>query len=433
MKEVGLLIDLYLSPTEEESVVRHAASDFFIPLIKLLKNAKTSRASVNVPLSTLELLDKSGFQSLISEIKQLRDDEKIELVGAAAYNPLLTELPVELVEKQIILNEYALGYYFGAKQGFEGEPSILIKDVEGFVPTLGVVNSNVLKVLQQLDYKWVFANSICLPEDKEKSGVNVFNYGEEDLKLVRFDENISKLSNESSQENLAEIEREIISKKESPESEFFIRISDELEVDTNFEIRREENYFKKKLEFVELFLDIISKEGLTINCVRDVVKNSKKDSIDEKSEVGIFPDKLKNGMDNPVIGVLSGEKSGELSSLFRGLDALLIGTLSGESTATEGDEYSTLCLWNEPRVGIITDSNLHNIVCLNVLFSRFICYEKYVYTNLVDLGLLSLTAAGIVLCKYVTLLKDIIKYKSEEGFTQKIESLENKVIDLLKC
>ena len=427
-----MLIDLYLSPTEEESVVKRTASDFFIPLIKFIKNAKDIRASVNIPLSTLELLDKFGFQSLISEIKQLRDDEKIELVGTAAYSPLLTELSVGLVEKQIILNEYALGYYFGAKQGFEGEPSILIKDVEGFVPTLGVVDGKVLNLLHQLDYKWVYIDGICLPEDKEKSSASVFNYGEGDLNLVRFDEDLGKLIRRFSQENLAEIERVIISKKEASDGAFFIRISDELEIETNLEIERDENNYKKMLEFVELFLDVVRKEGLTINCVRDVVKNSKKDVVDEKSEMGDIQKKLKSRDRNLLIKVLYGEQNGELKSVFKAMDSALVEALSEGSTSYEEGDYSTICIWQEQELSMITDNDLHTMVCLDILLSRFICHEKYVYSYLVDSGLGDINQTKATLCKYVTLLKDIVKYRSAEDFTQKVQALENKLVDLLK-
>lgn len=79
-------------------------------------------------------MDKYGYYEWIDDVKNLYDNERVELVGSGAYHPLLTQLPIELMEDQIILNEKGLGYYFGSRKDFEGSPAIMLKDVKGFFP-----------------------------------------------------------------------------------------------------------------------------------------------------------------------------------------------------------------------------------------------------------------------------------------------------------
>ncbi len=175
MRRLAFTLHINQPPWQREDALREAAVKCYLPLIKLIKEKKY-KVTLSVPLSLLELMDKYGYQQWLDDIKELVRAGRVELVGGAAYNALLTEIPSEFskfAEKQIILNEYALGYYFGKKGGFEGDPSILIRDLKGFFPPNLLVSSNLIDLVNDLGYEWVLVNPISLEsgETSIKSGV----------------------------------------------------------------------------------------------------------------------------------------------------------------------------------------------------------------------------------------------------------------------
>lgn len=158
MKEVGLLINLYQPPTRDESQIQQFVQNCCFPLIKLLKKNKKIKVFVCIPLSTLELLDKYGYKDVILGLKDLYDADKIQLTSTTAYYSFLIDLSKDMLQKQIILNEYGLGYYFGARQGFEGEASIMIRDLDTFFPPEFETTEEINDVIQELGYKEVFSD-----------------------------------------------------------------------------------------------------------------------------------------------------------------------------------------------------------------------------------------------------------------------------------
>jgi len=170
VKEAGLLIDFYQPPIHNESVVKKVISDFHLPLIRILKMYKSLPFSISVPLSTVELWEDFGFESLISELRDFCQNEnqsdRIEMLSSSPYGMILNGLPENVVESQIILNEYGLGYYFGSTQGFEGDPSVVLKDIDGFVSSSSFVDDTVIKILNDLGYKWV-----AIENEGQRSGI----------------------------------------------------------------------------------------------------------------------------------------------------------------------------------------------------------------------------------------------------------------------
>jgi len=151
--KIALVLHLYQPPTQDEAVFRRIFSQCYQPLIKLIKNKKNFSLTLNIPLSLLEQADKYGYGDWISDIKTLYASERVELVGTAAYHPLLTKLSIESAERQIVLNEYALGYYFGSRTGFEGE----------FFSPECAVNNEVVSLVSELGYDWVLVDQTAIP------------------------------------------------------------------------------------------------------------------------------------------------------------------------------------------------------------------------------------------------------------------------------
>lgn len=160
--KVGLHLHLYQPCVQEEDTFKSVVSQCYSPLIKYLKTKKNITVSADVSLSLLEQLDKYGYSSLINDIKALVGQQRIELVGSAAYHPLLTKIPAKFIEKQIVLNEYAQGFYFGSHVDFEGNPSVQIKDLRGFFAPELAINTEIVKTIEEFGYNWLIVDETAL-------------------------------------------------------------------------------------------------------------------------------------------------------------------------------------------------------------------------------------------------------------------------------
>jgi len=149
---IGLLLHLYQPPWQYASVVTNISQSCYLPLLKLFKNKKGFKVTVNTPLSLLEWFEKLRIDDSIPQLKQLIELGVVEVVGSGAYHPILTKIPAGEVERQIILNELGLGYFYGKTEGFEGEDSMLIKNLGGFFPPELAFNVQIGETLADLGY-----------------------------------------------------------------------------------------------------------------------------------------------------------------------------------------------------------------------------------------------------------------------------------------
>lgn len=160
--KVALLLHLYQPPQQNAHVVHEIAKSSYLPLLKLLKQKKDLKLTINVPLSLLEWFEKEKIETFMPDLKNLIASGRVEIVGCGAYHPILTKFEESEVERQVILNEGGLAYYLGKTAGFEGEPSLMIKGVKGFFPPEMSVSNKVTKVLNELSYEWVAVDEVAV-------------------------------------------------------------------------------------------------------------------------------------------------------------------------------------------------------------------------------------------------------------------------------
>jgi len=189
------LLHFYQPSNQFGEVIKKVTQECYAPLIKSVKNNKRIKITADFPLSLLEQLDRYGFNWLIRDIKDLIDAGRIELVGSAAYHPLLTKISRDFVDKQVILNESSLAYYFGTNKDFEGEDCFMIKGLKGFFPPEMGVNINVLEMLGGLGYEWVSVDEFCLPKDSRGvlKGGFVCSLGSQTPRLIVRDRELADL------------------------------------------------------------------------------------------------------------------------------------------------------------------------------------------------------------------------------------------------
>jgi hypothetical protein len=420
VKEVGLIIDLYQSPTQEESVLKHAVSDFFVPLIKIIRSFKSIKVSLNIPLSTLELLDNYGYKSVIEDIKNLYENDRIEIVGSPAYNPLLTEVNSKIIENEIILNEYALGSYFGAKQGFEGEPSMMIKDIDGFLPTGNIINEAVLDVLGELKYTWVLADVRCISITPKITNSLVYKYLS-DLKIVVPNNEIGDLVNSFNIKSFDEIWSSINTVTNNIGDKIVLVINNDL-----YHIQEEvgTDFYKKKISVLDQLIENLCKENTQITSVREIIKNIS----------GEEPLKIKDVKDlTQDRGLYSSYyyTDTELVELLKKIDRGLEEVIIADKEDVTYEDHQTLCMWKNEELGTINDNNIHNKVCFSSILYKYICLDKYVYSFMLNASENAVENSKIMLRRYMSYVRDIIKYRSDESFKNEFLPLVEKLTKLI--
>ncbi len=132
------------------------SSPTFLPvLLRHLGSNKHLKFNFVLPLSYLEKITETNvFEAL--------DTDQVQLLNTCAYLTLPNAVKLADIEEELILNEYALGYYFGKKKGFEGEDAILVKDLDTLFisfPKASPEFSHMLLSAKALGY-----NNLVFPE-----------------------------------------------------------------------------------------------------------------------------------------------------------------------------------------------------------------------------------------------------------------------------
>ncbi len=191
---LAFLLHIYQPPVQENRTVEDITKSSYLPLLKTIKNSRDLRITLNIPLSLSYLLHATGSDETNELIRELFEAEKMELTSCGAYHPLLTRLPDSLVEREIVLNERGLGYYYGKDRGFEGQEALMIKNVTGFFPPEAAINQNLVKKLDSMGYSWVFADDVVIPRDDKYQGYDpVHDIEGLDIKLVTRHHGISNM------------------------------------------------------------------------------------------------------------------------------------------------------------------------------------------------------------------------------------------------
>jgi hypothetical protein len=152
--------------------------DFSIPLFEKdsnLKNfshnlkdlsryiSKTNNTKFYISI-TLEFLTtfKDEISPLMESLKSLVKEDRVEFVVRDSFDIDSLKFPKNVSEFNFIFNEYLLGYFFGDKRNFEGDPSIMIKNLSNIMPYSGIMRSGCLPFLKEMGYSNFFINKAAL-------------------------------------------------------------------------------------------------------------------------------------------------------------------------------------------------------------------------------------------------------------------------------
>lgn len=114
---------------------------------------KTNNVKFYISIS-LEFVStfKNDIQPLLDSIRKLIREERVEFVVKDSFDVNSLKFNRSISEFNFILNEYLLGYFFGDKRNFEGDPSIMIKNLNTISPYLGLLEKKDIEFLSGMGY-----------------------------------------------------------------------------------------------------------------------------------------------------------------------------------------------------------------------------------------------------------------------------------------
>jgi len=143
------LLHFYQPPTTDNETIIEAAEKSYIRIISALKRNKQIKFTLNITGCLLDRLEILGYQELINDLKTMLLSGQIELIGSAAFHPLLALLPDTEIIRQIKLNEKILEKHFGQKFKAKGF----------FIPE-AAYGVKLAKIVKKLNYNWIMLDEI---------------------------------------------------------------------------------------------------------------------------------------------------------------------------------------------------------------------------------------------------------------------------------
>ncbi len=144
---------------QDEAEFSSRCKDIYYPLLRLIKSKAEVKVSIIVSVSFIENMVRTDHVDWLTDLKELVDREKVELVNTSAYNTI--HIDSKLFEEDVVLNEYVLSCFFGQKQVYEGEDALVIKDLNGiYVPYIS--SEAQIRVIDSLSYNWVLINDMSM-------------------------------------------------------------------------------------------------------------------------------------------------------------------------------------------------------------------------------------------------------------------------------
>lgn len=151
-------LHLYQPPTQTKGILDQVTQESYALIPKLLRKYPQARFTINFSGSLLELLETSGYQTLLKEYRELVVSGRIELVGSAMYHPILALFPEEEIRRQIMLHEEFSHRIFGETYQSKGF----------YIPEM-TYSKKVADVVRTLGFEWLILDEFHFPKGKPQS------------------------------------------------------------------------------------------------------------------------------------------------------------------------------------------------------------------------------------------------------------------------
>lgn len=159
---VVYLFHIYQPHWQTKEILEDNYQKFYLPLLHVLETHPEYKITLNIAASLTEQLVRENKTEFFERAKKLIENGQIELVGSAAYHPVLPLIPEDEVIRQIKLNDEINSKYFGDSWRREGF----------FIPELAY-SKEVSKIVKDLGFKWIAVDQSSTKENLDWSKLNI--------------------------------------------------------------------------------------------------------------------------------------------------------------------------------------------------------------------------------------------------------------------
>jgi len=142
-------LHIYQPPTQTEEIVRKVTDECYRPLVKILKENKSAKITLNINACLCEQLVRYNLSDVIDGFGELAQEGRIEFTGSAKYHPILPLIPKDEVKRQIELNQKENENYFRG-----------VYQPKGFFPPEMCYSKEVAKIVKKLGFEWIIIDEI---------------------------------------------------------------------------------------------------------------------------------------------------------------------------------------------------------------------------------------------------------------------------------
>ena len=151
---VVYLFHIYQPHWQTKEVLEDNYNKYYLPLLQVLETHPNYKISLNISASLTEQLVRENKTDFFDKVKNLIRKGQIELVGSAAYHPVLPLIPEKEIIRQIKLNDEINSKYFGSEWKRKGF----------FIPELAY-SQEVSKIIKTLGFEWIAIDQTSVEEN----------------------------------------------------------------------------------------------------------------------------------------------------------------------------------------------------------------------------------------------------------------------------
>mgnify|MGYP001605197211 CR=1 FL=1 len=166
--DIVLFLHFYQPPTQFPDVLENVIRESYDPVLTLLENNPQVKVTINMSASLTEQLSLKHWE-ILAKFRRLCERRQIELVGSAAYHPLLVKIPEAEISRQIKINEEInTRLWQVSSQRFKGTDSISVSRIRGFFPPEMAISAQVLKSVKSAGYSYILADESAIGSEKAR-------------------------------------------------------------------------------------------------------------------------------------------------------------------------------------------------------------------------------------------------------------------------
>ncbi len=141
--KIGFLLHFYQPWWQYPEVLSKIVNECYLPILELVKKTSGFCFSANINFSLLDLLQNSHAEDVIYGFKKAAEEKKIELLGSAAYHPIMPLIPKEVRIAQMVRDTELKKSCCGIERNCNGI----------FLPEMAY-SQTIFPTLQEYGYFW---------------------------------------------------------------------------------------------------------------------------------------------------------------------------------------------------------------------------------------------------------------------------------------